>query len=153
MAKYQLRVKNVRKWSAETPNLYTLVVSPIQNGGQYAPYEIIQVKVGFRKVEIKNKQLLVNGQPVLLKGANRHEIDPDAGYNVSEQRMIQDIMMMKRLNINAVRTCHYPDDPRYDPMFSVEEVNQLAANGMPFRDAYKKVGLEIEAGEFKPNKV
>ena len=113
VAKYQLRVKNVRKWSAETPNLYTLVVSPIQNGGQYAPYEIIQVKVGFRKVEIKNKQLLVNGQPVLLKGANRHEIDPDAGYNVSEQRMIQDIMMMKRLNINAVRTCHYPDDPRW----------------------------------------
>ena len=113
VAKYQLRVKNVRKWSAETPNLYTLVVSPIQNGGMYSPYEIIQVKVGFRKVEIKNKQLLVNGQPVLLKGANRHEMDPDEGYNVSEKRMIQDIMMMKRLNINAVRTCHYPDDPRW----------------------------------------
>ena len=130
VAKYQLRVKNVRKWSAETPNLYTLVVSPIQNGGQYAPYEIIQVKVGFRKVEIKNKQLLVNGQPVLLKGANRHEIDPDAGYNVSEQRMIQDIMMMKRMNINAVRTCHYPDDPRwYDlcdkyGLYVVAEANQ-----------------------------
>ena len=113
VAKYQLRVKNVRKWSAETPNLYTLVVSPIQNGGMYLPYEIVQVKVGFRKVEIKNKQFLVNGQPVLLKGANRHEIDPDEGYNLSEQRMIQDIMMMKRMNINAVRTCHYPDDPRW----------------------------------------
>ena len=130
VAKYQLRVKNVRKWSAETPNLYTLVVSPIQNGGMYSPYEIIQVKVGFRKVEIKNKQLLVNGQPVLLKGANRHEMDPDAGYNVSEQRMIQDIMMMKRLNINAVRTCHYPDDPRwYDlcdkyGLYVVAEANQ-----------------------------
>ena len=130
VAKYQLRVKNVRKWSAETPNLYTLVVSPIQNGGMYLPYEIVQVKVGFRKVEIKNKQFLVNGQPVLLKGADRHEMDPDEGYNVSEQRMIQDIMMMKRLNINAVRTCHYPDDPRwYDlcdkyGLYVVAEANQ-----------------------------
>ena len=139
VAKYQLRVKNVRKWSAETPNLYTLVVSPIQNGGMYSPYEIIQVKVGFRKVEIKNKQLLVNGQPVLLKGANRHEIDPDAGYNVSEKRMIQDIMMMKRLNINAVRTCHYPDDPRwYDlcdkyGLYVVAEANQ-ESHGFQYGD-------------------
>ena len=139
VAKYQLRVKNVRKWSAETPNLYTLVVSPIQNGGMYSPYEIIQVKVGFRKVEIKNRQLLVNGQPVLLKGANRHEMDPDAGYNVSEQRMIQDIMMMKRLNINAVRTCHYPDDPRwYDlcdkyGLYVVAEANQ-ESHGFQYGD-------------------
>ena len=139
VAKYQLRVKNVRKWSAETPNLYTLVVSPIQNGGQYAPYEIVQVKVGFRKVEIKNKQLLVNGQPVLLKGANRHEMDPDEGYNVSEKRMIQDIMMMKRLNINAVRTCHYPDDPRwYDlcdkyGLYVVAEANQ-ESHGFQYGD-------------------
>ena len=135
VAKYQLRVKNVRKWSAETPNLYTLVVSPIQNGGMYLPYEIVQVKVGFRKVEIKNKQFLVNGQPVLLKGANRHEIDPDEGYNLSEQRMIQDIMIMKRMNINAVRTCHYPDDPRwYDlcdkyGLYVVAEANQESAIG------------------------
>ena len=139
VATYQLRVKNVRKWSAETPNLYTLVVSPIQNGGMYSPYEIIQVKVGFRKVEIKNKQLLVNGQPVLLKGANRHEMDPDEGYNVSEKRMIQDIMMMKRLNINAVRTCHYPDDPRwYDlcdkyGLYVVAEANQ-ESHGFQYGD-------------------
>ena len=139
VAKYQLRVKNVRKWSAETPNLYTLVVSPIQNGGMYSPYEIIQVKVDFRKVEIKNKQLLVNGQPVLLKGANRHEMDPDEGYNVSEKRMIQDIMMMKRLNINAVRTCHYPDDPRwYDlcdkyGLYVVAEANQ-ESHGFQYGD-------------------
>lgn len=139
VAKYQLRVKNVRKWSAETPNLYTLVVSPIQNGGMYLPYEIVQVKVGFRKVEIKNKQFLVNGQPVLLKGADRHEIDPDEGYNVSEQRMIQDIMMMKRMNINAVRTCHYPDDPRwYDlcdkyGLYVVAETNQ-ESHGFQYGD-------------------
>ena len=139
VAKYQLRVKNVRKWSAETPNLYTLVVSPIQNGGMYLPYEIVQVKVGFRKVEIKNKQFLVNGQPVLLKGADRHEIDPDEGYNLSEQRMIQDIMMMKRMNINAVRTCHYPDDPRwYDlcdkyGLYVVAEANQ-ESHGFQYGD-------------------
>ena len=139
VAKYQLRVKNVRKWSAETPYLYTLVVSPIQNGGMYSPYEIVQVKVGFRKVEIKNKQFLVNGQPVLLKGANRHEIDPDEGYNLSEQRMIQDIMMMKRMNINAVRTCHYPDDPRwYDlcdkyGLYVVAEANQ-ESHGFQYGD-------------------
>lgn len=139
VAKYQLRVKNVRKWSAETPNLYTLVVSPIQNGGMYLPYEIVQVKVGFRKVEIKNKQFLVNGQPVLLKGADRHEMDPDEGYNVSEERMIQDIMMMKRMNINAVRTCHYPDDPRwYDlcdkyGLYVVAEANQ-ESHGFQYGD-------------------
>ena len=139
VAKYQLRVKNVRKWSAETPNLYTLVVSPIQNGGMYLPYEIVQVKVGFRKVEIKNKQFLVNGQPVLLKGADRHEIDPDEGYNVSEQRMVQDIMMMKRMNINAVRTSHYPNDPRwYDlcdkyGLYVVAEANQ-ESHGFQYGD-------------------
>ena len=139
VAKYQLRVKNVRKWSAETPNLYTLVVSPIQNGGMYLPYEIVQVKVGFRKVEIKNKQFLVNGQPVFLKGADRHEIDPDEGYNVSEQRMIQDIMMMKRMNINAVRTSHYPNDPRwYDlcdkyGLYVVAEANQ-ESHGFQYGD-------------------
>lgn len=139
VAKYQLRVKNVRKWSAETPNLYTLVVSPIQNGGMYLPYEIVQVKVGFRKVEIKNKQFLVNGQPVLLKGADRHEIDPDEGYNVSEQRMTQDIMMMKRMNINAVRTSHYPNDPRwYDlcdkyGLYVVAEANQ-ESHGFQYGD-------------------
>ena len=139
VAKYQLRVKNVRKWSAETPNLYTLVVSPIQNGGMYLPYEIVQVKVGFRKVEIKNKQFLVNGQPVLLKGADRHEMDPDEGYNLSEQRMIQDIMMMKRMNINAVRTSHYPNDPRwYDlcdkyGLYVVAEANQ-ESHGFQYGD-------------------
>lgn len=67
--------------------------------------------MGFRKIEIKNSQFLVNGQSVYIKGADRHEMDPDGGYVVSRERMIQDIKIMKRLNINAVRTCHYPDDP------------------------------------------
>ena len=118
----------VKHWTAETPNLYTLLVKiystnvssvkekgikkPIKVQQQTgAPIEVIPVKVGFRRVEIKNAQLLVNGQPILIKGADRHEMDPDGGYVVSRERMIQDIQIMKRLNINAVRTCHYPDDP------------------------------------------
>ena len=75
------------------------------------PVQTIYQKVGFRSVEIKDAQLLVNGQPVLIKGADRHEMDPDGGYVVSRERMIQDIQLMKRFNINAVRTSHYPNDP------------------------------------------
>ena len=72
--------------------------------------EVIPIKTGFRKIEQKNGQILVNGQPILFKGVNRHEMDPDGGYVVSPERMLQDIQIMKRFNINAVRTCHYPDD-------------------------------------------
>ena len=98
-------VENPEKWTAETPYLYTLTaVSSAGNG------EVIPVKTGFRKIEMKNAQVLVNGQPVLFKGANRHEMDPDGGYMVSRERMLQDVLRMKQLNINAVRTCHYPDD-------------------------------------------
>lgn len=98
-------LSNPFKWTAETPNLYTLLVS--------LPDETISQNVGFRKVEIANGQLLVNGQPVLIKGVNRHEMDPDEGYNVSFERMVQDVVMMKKMNINAVRTSHYPFDPRF----------------------------------------
>jgi len=108
-ARFMLR--NVKKWTAETPYLYTLVASVKDRKGNVV--EVIPQKVGFRKVEIKNKQLLVNGRPVYIKGADRHEMDPDGGYVMTEERMIQDIKIMKRLNINAVRTCHYPDDPRW----------------------------------------
>ena len=102
-------VRNVKKWTAETPYLYTLLTIVKDRKGNVM--EVIPQKVGFRKIEIKNSQLLVNGQPVLIKGADRHEMDPDGGYVVTRERMIQDIKIMKRLNINAVRTCHYPDDP------------------------------------------
>ena len=104
-------VRNVKKWTAETPYLYTLLTTVKDRKGNVV--EVIPQKVGFRKVEIKNSQLLVNGQPVLIKGANRHEMDPDGGYVLTKERMIQDIKIMKRLNINAVRTCHYPDDPTW----------------------------------------
>ena len=99
-------VRNVKKWTAETPYLYTLLTIVKDRKGNVV--EVIPQKVGFRKIEIKNSQLLVNGQPVLIKGADRHEMDPDGGYVVTRERMIQDIKIMKRLNINAVRTC---DDP------------------------------------------
>ena len=99
-----IEVENPHKWTAETPYLYTLYASLEDSN------EVIPVKVGFRKVEMKNAQLLVNGQPILIKGANRHELDPDGGYVISKERMIQDIQVMKQFNLNAVRTCHYPDN-------------------------------------------
>lgn len=103
-----LAVENPLKWSAETPNLYTLVTTLKDGKGEVL--EVIPQKAGFRKVEIKNAQLLVNGQPIFIKGANRHEMDPETGYYVSPERMIQDIRIMKANNLNAVRTCHYPDN-------------------------------------------
>ena len=99
-----IEVENPHKWTAETPYLYTLYAS--LEGSN----EVIPVKVGFRKVELKNAQLFVNGQPILIKGANRHELDPDGGYVISKERMVQDIQVMKQFNLNAVRTCHYPDN-------------------------------------------
>ena len=102
--KATIEVQNPHKWTAETPYLYTLYAS--LEGSD----EVIPVKVGFRKVELKNAQVWVNGQPILFKGANRHELDPDGGYVISRERMIQDIQIMKQFNLNAVRTCHYPDN-------------------------------------------
>lgn len=101
-------VGNPTLWSAETPELYTLRVKAF---GRRDLAESADVAFGFRTVEIKNSQLLVNGRPILIKGVNRHEMNPYKGYVVSEADMIKDIRIMKGLNINAVRTCHYPDDP------------------------------------------
>ena len=140
-ANITMNVENPHKWNAETPYLYTLQVSlssALKNGNMKSA-SMTPVKVGFRKVEIKNKQFLVNGQPVLIKGANRHEMDPDGGYVLSMERMIQDIKIMKRLNINAVRTCHYPDDPRWYELcdeygiYVVAEANQ-ESHGFQYGD-------------------
>ncbi|MBD9087820.1 MAG: DUF4981 domain-containing protein [Prevotella copri] len=140
-ANITMNVANPQKWSAETPYLYTLQVSlssALKNGNMKSA-SMTPVKIGFRKVEIKNKQFLVNGQPVLIKGANRHEMDPDGGYVLSMERMIQDIKIMKRLNINAVRTCHYPDDPRWYELcdeygiYVVAEANQ-ESHGFQYGD-------------------
>lgn len=106
----EAKVASPALWSAETPNLYTLKVSAKTRNGVV---ESASIDFGFRTVEIKNAQLLVNGQPVLIKGADRHELNAYKGYQLSEADMIKDILIMKKLNINAVRTCHYPDDPRW----------------------------------------
>lgn len=102
-AEWEMRLQDVEKWSAEIPTLYTLL---LQKGDKF-----IAQRVGFRRVEISRGQLLVNGKPILIKGVNRHEIDPDGGYVMSRERMLQDVQIMKQLNVNAVRTSHYPDDP------------------------------------------
>lgn len=131
-----LSVNNPAKWTAETPSLYTLTAT-LKSGNTIQ--EVIPQKVGFRKIEIKNSQLLVNGKPILIKGADRHEMDPDGGYYISRNRMIQDIQIMKRFNINAVRTSHYPDNNIwYDlcdeyGIYLVGEAN-LESHGMGYGD-------------------
>ncbi len=143
----QIDLANPEKWTAETPSLYTLTAELNVKG---KVVETIPLKVGFRSVEIKNKQLLVNGQPVIIKGVNRHELDPDGGYVVSRDRMLQDLRIMKENNINAVRTSHYPDDPMwYDlcdsvGMYLVAEAN-LESHGM----GYKEKTLAIRPEWFK----
>ncbi len=99
-----LSVPDVAAWSAESPTLYTLTAQLAGSDEQ------LSTRVGFRTVELRGSQILVNGQPVLFKGVDRHELDPDGGYVVSRERMLQDILIMKQNNINAVRTSHYPDD-------------------------------------------
>jgi beta-galactosidase/beta-glucuronidase len=104
-------VANPKKWSAEHPHLYTLLITLKDAAGQVL--EVERCSVGFRQIEDKNGQVHINGTPVLFKGVNRHEHDPDTGHTVSVASMVDDILLMKRLNFNAVRTCHYPDDPRW----------------------------------------
>ena len=132
----EVSLENVKPWSAETPRLYNLFLT-LRKGSDVL--EVVRQRVGFRHVEIKGGQLLVNGQPILIKGADRHELDPDGGYVVSVERMLQDIKIMKQLNINAVRTCHYPDDPRWYELcdeyglYVTAEAN-LESHGMGYGD-------------------
>ena len=98
-------------WSAESPYLYTLHLALVDSIGKRI--EQVSTKVGFRQVAIKDGVLLMNGKPLRLRGVNRHEMDPEHGHVMSEERMLQDILLMKRANINAVRTCHYPNTERW----------------------------------------
>jgi len=107
----EAKVANPAKWTAETPTLYRLVLT--LRDEHDAVVEATACDVGFRQVEIRDGRLLVNGAPVKLRGVNRHELDPDRGHAVTFARMVQDITLMKQANINAVRTCHYPNDPRW----------------------------------------
>lgn len=133
--KFSSFMKNPRKWTAETPELYKLVITLLD-----LKENILQVKscnIGFRTSEIKNGQLLVNGVPVTLKGVNRHEHDPKTGHVISESSMIEDILLMKQNNINAVRTCHYPNDPRWYEfcdkygLYLIDEAN-IESHGMGY---------------------
>lgn len=146
-----LKVPAPNKWTAETPYLYSLHAT-LKAGNKVL--EVIPLKVGFRKIELKNSQILVNGQPVLFKGANRHEMDPDGGYVISRERMIQDILMMKKFNLNSVRTCHYPDNNLWYELcdeyglYVVAEAN-IESHGMGYgerslakRNDYKKAHME-----------
>ena len=152
-AEITLAVTDPAKWTAETPNLYALDIE-LADGSDII--EAIRQKVGFRKVEIKNYQVLVNGKPVLFKGANRHELDPDHGYVVSIERMIQDIQIMKQLNINAVRTCHYPDDPRWYELcdeyglYVVAEAN-VESHGMGYGDRTLAKNPDFELAHLERN--
>ncbi len=124
-----------RKWTAESPYLYTLVVSLVDDSGRVI--EAIPQKVGFRTVEMKDGQLMVNGRPILIKGVNRHEHDADTGHAVSVEQMLRDVRLMKRHNINAVRTSHYPNDPAwYDlcdqyGLYVIDEAN-IESHGMGY---------------------
>ena len=103
------QLRHPRLWSAETPHLYVLEIDVLDASGRRS--ETVRTELGFRDVEVRGKQLLVNGKPVLIKGVNRHEMSPDGGYCVTRAQMEEDVRLLKQLNINAVRTSHYPDDP------------------------------------------
>lgn len=130
-----LTVSNPRLWSAECPNLYKLLLTAKNADGKVA--EVIPVNVGFRKVEIRDGNLLVNGQRVLFKGVNRHELDPDRGQAITVEGMIKDILVMKQHNINAVRTSHYPNQSAwYDlcdryGLYLIDEAN-IESHGMGY---------------------
>lgn len=131
-----VKVSGVKPWTAETPNLYSLYIT-LKKGKEVL--EVVRRKVGFRHIEIKGAQLLVNGKPVLIKGVDRHELDPDGGYVVSMERMMEDMKIMKQLNVNAVRTCHYPDDPRWYDLcdeygFYVTAEANIESHGMGYGD-------------------
>jgi beta-galactosidase len=131
----QATVANPRKWTAETPHLYIALLAVRDPSGQVI--EVERCHVGFRKIEIREGQLLVNGVPTLIKGVNRHELDPDHGFSVPYDRMVQDITLMKQCNVNTVRASHYPNNPRWYElcdrygMYVIDEAN-LESHGISY---------------------
>jgi beta-galactosidase len=135
---FDQRVPSPRHWTAETPHLYTLLITLADGRGN--PAEVLTSRVGFRTVEIRGGQLLVNGVPILIKGVDRHEHDPVTGHVVSRELMRRDVQLMKEFNINAVRTSHYPNDPYwYDladeyGLYLVDEAD-IESHGMGYNPA------------------
>ncbi|MPQ43385.1 glycoside hydrolase family 2 TIM barrel-domain containing protein [Clostridium tarantellae] len=136
------KVKNPKKWSAESPNLYTLVIVLENSNGEII--ETISNKIGFREVYIEGKQMKINGQPIVFKGVNRHEIKPDTGRVLDKETMVKDIELMKKYNINSVRSSHYPNDARwYDlcneyGLYVLDEAN-LETHGLTDREDYEEI--------------
>ena len=128
-------LKDVAAWTAETPNLYTLVLSLKDKEGK--TIEATSAKIGFRTVEMKNKQLTVNGQPILVKGVNLHEHDEITGHYVTEELMHKDFELFKKYNVNTVRTCHYPQQERFYELcdeygiYVIDEAN-IESHGMGY---------------------
>lgn len=126
-------IENIKQWSAEKPNLYLFTIELLNNKNELQ--EVIKQKIGFRKVEIINGNLLVNGKRILVKGVNRHEHDEVKGHVPNRKLMLQDIQLMKQLNINTVRTSHYPNDPYWYELcneyglYMVDEAN-IESHGM-----------------------
>jgi beta-galactosidase len=133
--RFRQEIPRPRPWTAETPNLYTLVLSLRDSGGN--SLEAVGCRVGFRRVEVRDGLLKINGRPIHLRGVNRHEHDPVTGRYVTEESMLQDIRLMKRFNINAVRTSHYPNAPRWyelcdeHGLYVVDEAN-IESHGMGY---------------------
>jgi beta-galactosidase len=131
--RFEEPVLSPAKWTAETPNLYTILLT--LTDGRDRTIEVITARVGFRTVDVTGGRLLVNGAPILIKGVNRHEHDPLTGHYVSEESMRRDIQLMKQFNINAVRTAHYPNDPLWYELcdeyglYVVDEAN-IESHGM-----------------------
>ena len=111
MVSFRFDVGTVRRWTAETPELYTVILELADTAE--TERQVVGFKIGFRTVEVANGQLLVNGVPITIKGVNRHETDPVTGHVIDEASMVRDIKLMKQNNINAVRTSHYPNHPRW----------------------------------------
>ncbi|HIZ27498.1 MAG TPA: DUF4981 domain-containing protein [Candidatus Barnesiella merdipullorum] len=132
---FDTTIAPVKAWTAETPNLYTLLISTRDNGGENSEY--IPSRVGFRTVEIKDKQLLVNGQPILVKGVNVHEHDPRTGHYVTEETMLKDFELWEKYNVNTLRTCHYPQQKRFYELcdeygfYVIDEAN-IESHGMGY---------------------
>lgn len=129
---FETKVKSPKKWSAETPNLYTLVMTVSVD----EKTEVVKTyKVGFKKVEIKGEKIYFNGMPMMIRGVNRHDFDPDHGWAVPKERYTQDLDIMKQCNINSIRTSHYPDDPYFYEMcnkygFYVMDECELESHGV-----------------------
>ena len=157
--KFSKLLENCNKWSAESPNLYTLLLS-LKNKNEVL--DVVKVETGFRTIEIKQGQLLVNGKAILIKGVNRHEFDPDKGRTISPELMVNDIKILKQNNFNAVRTSHYPNAPlwyqlcnRYG-LYVMDEANIeshelwnwkniILANRESYRDTILDRGLSMVA--------